>query len=108
MLGLRSADRQCHSTSGNERPMAVPELIEMGPRPAAVVRDTVVVSDLPAFFGRAFGAVAAAVAGQGVEFSHGRLLAKVKTSAPDAVGRSRTARIARPPGPSATTARTGT
>jgi effector-binding domain-containing protein len=47
--------------------MAVPELIELDPSPAAVVRETVPVSDLSDFFGRALGAVAATVAGQGVE-----------------------------------------
>lgn len=49
--------------------MSVPELVEMGPQPAAVVRASVAFSDLPAFFGRAFGAVAAAAAGQGVELA---------------------------------------
>jgi len=47
--------------------MAAFELVEMGPRPAAVVRATMAVSDLPSFFGRALGAVAAAAAGQGRE-----------------------------------------
>ena len=46
--------------------MSVPELIDLDPSPAAVVRDTVPVNDLPAFFGRAFGTVAATVARQGV------------------------------------------
>jgi len=39
----------------------------MAPSPAAVVRDTMATSELPSFFGRAFGAVAAAAAAQGVE-----------------------------------------
>ena len=47
--------------------MSVFELVEMVPRPAAVVRATMAVSDLPSFFGRAFGAVAAAAAGQGLQ-----------------------------------------
>ena len=47
--------------------MSVFELVEMVPRPAAVVRATIAVSDLPSFFGRAFGAVAAAAAGQGLQ-----------------------------------------
>jgi len=47
--------------------MSVPELEEMGPHPAAVMRETVPLRDLPSFFARAFGAVAAAVASQGVE-----------------------------------------
>ena len=47
--------------------MSVFELVELVPRPAAVVRATMAVSELPSFFGRALGAVAAAAAGQGLE-----------------------------------------
>lgn len=47
--------------------MPVPELVELGPRPAAVVRASMAASDLPPFFARAYGAVAAAAAGQGLE-----------------------------------------
>ena len=47
--------------------MAVIELVMMDSSPAAVVRDAMAMSDFPSFFARAFGAVAAAVAGQGLE-----------------------------------------
>ena len=45
------------------------EVIEMLPRPAAVVRAAMAVNDLPPFFGRALEAVAAAAAGQGLELA---------------------------------------
>src|SRR5450631_67634 len=47
--------------------MAAPELVKIVQSPAAVVRDTVPVNDLSSFFGRAFGAAAAAAVGQGLE-----------------------------------------
>ena len=47
--------------------MAAPKLAETVPTPAAVVHHTMATSELPSFFDRAFGAVAAAAAAQGVE-----------------------------------------
>lgn len=47
--------------------MATFTLVTLDPAPAAVVRETVPVTDLPAFFGRAFGAAAAAAKSQGAE-----------------------------------------
>jgi len=47
--------------------MADCEIVELSPSPTAVVRASVVASDLSAFFGRAFSQVAAAVADQGRE-----------------------------------------
>ena len=47
--------------------MSVPELIDLDPSPAAVVRETVPVNELPAFFDRVFGAVAGVVVSQGVK-----------------------------------------
>ena len=46
--------------------MAEISLTEVEPRPTAVVREVVAVSDLPGFFHRAFSAVAIAVQGQNV------------------------------------------
>ena len=53
--------------TGSQLTMAAPELVKIVPSPAAVVRDTVAVSDLPSSIGRAFGAAVAAAAGQGLE-----------------------------------------
>ena len=46
--------------------MSAVELVELDSRPAAVVRSTVAMTELPNFLGRAFGSVMAAVAEQGV------------------------------------------
>jgi effector-binding domain-containing protein len=42
------------------------EIVELEPQPAAVVQAEVPMAELPAFFGRAFGAVMEAVARQGL------------------------------------------
>jgi effector-binding domain-containing protein len=64
--------------------MAVFDLVTLEPSPAAVVRATMAVSDFPSFFGHAFGAVAAAVAGQGLEIV-GEPFAFVPSSPADVV-----------------------
>jgi effector-binding domain-containing protein len=47
--------------------MASFKLVTLDPTPAAVVRDTVPVQELPNFFARAFGEAEVAATGQGVE-----------------------------------------
>jgi hypothetical protein len=47
--------------------VSVFELVMLDPSPAGVARGAIAISDFPSFFTRAFGAVAAAVTGQGLE-----------------------------------------
>jgi effector-binding domain-containing protein len=68
MLGLRSAAQlMSFPLVGGVCQMAVFELVTMDPSPAAVVRDTIAMSDSPSFVARAFAVVASAVAGQELE-----------------------------------------
>ena len=67
ILETRSADRRGHHHEWKERTMASFKLVTLDSAPAAVVSETVPVRDLPAFFGRAFDAAAAAAKSQGVE-----------------------------------------
>lgn len=66
-LGWGKRTASIVAATGSELTMDAPELVKIVPSPAAVVRDTVPVNDLPSFFGRAFGAAAAAAAGQGLK-----------------------------------------
>ena len=46
-----------------------PQIVTLEPQPAALLREVVAMSDLPGFFGRAFGAAAQAAGVQGVRLA---------------------------------------